>query len=94
MYVEKWIFIRSNGKVALTQDRHAKNKEMMDEFYLREASNMSLHGITIERKVVDTKEEQIAELQKRLDEHWKNTEKERKLTHTGRIFEKRMEGLN
>ncbi len=31
MYVEEWIFIRSNGKVALTQERHAKNKEMMDE---------------------------------------------------------------
>lgn len=33
----------------------------------------------------------IQELQKRLETHWKNTEKERKRTHTGEMYKKYME---
>ena len=33
----------------------------------------------------------IQELQEQLEVHWKNTEKERKRTHSGKMYEKYME---
>ena len=33
----------------------------------------------------------IQELQKRLETHWKNIEKETKRTHSGKLYEKYME---
>ena len=53
MYVEEWIFIRNNGKVVGTDERQAKDKEMMDELYRRAASDQSLHGIIIKREAKD-----------------------------------------
>ncbi|GAI99412.1 unnamed protein product [marine sediment metagenome] len=39
----------------------------------------------------EKQEKVIQELQKRLETHWKNTEKERKRTHTGEMYKKYME---
>ena len=39
----------------------------------------------------EKQKEVIQELQKQLEAHWKNTEKERRRTHTGKIYEKYME---
>ena len=36
----------------------------------------------------------IQELQKQLEVHWKNTEKERKRTHSGKMYEKYIEEMN
>ena len=36
----------------------------------------------------ETQKKVIQELQKQLEAHWKNTEKERKRTHTGKMYEK------
>ncbi len=36
MYTEKWSFVGQDGKVHLTQIRVSRDRDQMDEFYLRE----------------------------------------------------------
>ena len=36
----------------------------------------------------EQKQEKIEVLQKELEEHWKNTEEERRKSHTGKMYEK------
>ena len=48
------------------------------------------HSVQIKKS---NKERKHEELQKQLDAHWKNTEKERKKTHTSKIYKKDMEEM-
>ncbi len=44
------------------------------------------------KKMCEEKQKKvIQELQKQLEAHWKNTEKERRRTHTGKMYEKYIE---
>ena len=54
--------------------------------------NPKLASWLIEYHDKKEKEDKITELQKQLDAHWKNTEEERKRTHSGKLYEKFLEG--